>query len=77
MGKTQSRSAQNTGDAQVSVINTLEAHSEAHEGHELKLWLILSLVALQTILMSYKYYIKSANKRAMKAARSIAGINNI
>ena len=77
MGKTQSRSAQNTGDAQVNVINTLEAHSGAHVGHELKLWLILSLVVLQTILTSYKYYTKSANKRAMKAARSIAGIHNI
>ena len=77
MGKTYSRTQDNKGDAQVNVYNALKAHSEAHEGHEVKLWLILGLVALQVVFVIYKQYVKSANRRAIKAARSLAGINNI
>ena len=77
MGKTQSHSAQNTGNAQVNVINQLEAHSEAHEGHELKLWLILSLVVIQTAILLYKQYTKSMNRCALKAARSVIAVNHV
>ena len=77
MGKTYSRSQDNKGDAQVNVYNALEAHCEAHEGHEIKLWLILSLALVQVTFTLYKQYVKAANRRAIKAARSLAGINNI
>lgn len=77
MGKSYSRAVENKGDAQVNVYNALEAHSEAHDGHEIKLWLILSLAFMQVVFTLYKQYVKAANRRAIKAARSLAGINNI
>ena len=49
MGKSYSRSVKNKSDAQVNVYNALEAHSEAHEGHELKLWAIIVLYFSQLL----------------------------
>ena len=64
MGKSYSRSIENKGDAQVSVINTLENHSEAHDGHEVKLWTILALVIILLAFTVHREYAKIIKKRA-------------
>ena len=75
MGKTQSRSATNSGDAQISIVNALEDHSVAHESHELKLWIILVAVMIQLLLLLYKQQQRAAKRRAMKAAVSVAKLD--
>ena len=41
MGKSYSRAVEHKGDPQVKVINTLEKHTTAHGGHDIKLLVIL------------------------------------
>lgn len=74
MGKTQSKSA-NNGDAQVTVIQNQELHSEEHEQQSLMLWLILVVVIMQLVIKLYQMYKNREKKIALKAARSIAAIN--
>ena len=78
MGKTQSKSVENTGDAQITVIQqTQEAHSEDHQQHEILLWIVLAMVAIQLIIKLYEVYKKHERKLALKAARSVAAIAEV
>lgn len=75
MGKNQSKSTNNAGDPQVTVINTQEQHTADHEQQSLLLWLILIVVILQLVIKLYETYKKREKRIAMKAARSIASLN--
>ncbi|XP_058827641.1 uncharacterized protein LOC131687569 [Topomyia yanbarensis] len=75
MGKTQSRGVQNAENAQVNVVNTLDSHTDAHDAHELKLWIILVAVLAQLFVIIYREHQRSTKKRAMKAALSVAKLD--
>ena len=77
MGKSYSRSVETKGDAQVNIINALEAHSEAHDGHELKLWTIIALVALLLAIIVHREYTRRVKKRAIITARSMARLDEV
>ena len=73
MGKSYSRQQDNNGDAQVNVYNALEAHSEDHEGHDIKLWIILVLLAI----LLHREYARRLKKRAIVSAKSMARLNEV
>ena len=77
MGSTKSKSSQVSGDPQVQVLNHLELNAEAHADHEIKMNIILVVVVLQLLLLTIKWYKKSTRSQALKAARSVAAIQQI
>lgn len=77
MGKTQSKNSENVGDAQVTVIQTQEQHSIDHEAQQLLLWLILVAVLIQLAIKLYETYKQRERKIALKAARSVAAMNEV
>lgn len=44
MGKPQSKTVSQSGDAQVNVLNALDIHTEWHVGHDTKLNILLVIV---------------------------------
>lgn len=77
MGKTYSRNNENNGDPQVNIVNTLEGHSEAHNGHEAKLWIIIVLVGILLAIILNREYTRRVKKRAIVTAKSIARLEEI
>lgn len=76
MGKTASKSS-NEGDANVQITNMLENHEAYHEDHQFKLWLILVMVSLHTVIAVYKMMKKYHRKNAIKAAKSVADLQRV
>lgn len=76
MGNNKSKTALNSGDPQVQILNELAIHEEYHADHEFKLNIILALVGLQLAVMFYQLYKLHTKRQAMKAARSIANMQN-
>lgn len=60
----------NTGDPQVNVVNHLEQSVEYHEEHQLMLYLIFVITALQLLITLLKWYNRRTNRLAMKRAAS-------
>ena len=77
MGSTKSKSSQVSGDPQVQILNQLEVHAESHADHDLKTSIILAVVVLQLLLAVMKCYKKHTRTQALKAARSVAAIQQI
>ena len=77
MGKSYSRSVKNKSDAQVNVYNALEAHSEAHERHELKLWAIIVLLTILLAITLHREYTRCVKKRAIITAKSMARLDEV
>lgn len=76
MGKTQSKKVQVSGDPQVQILNQLEIHEEIQTQHELKLNIILALVAIHLLITLYKLYKEHSRRQAIKAAKSVADLTN-
>lgn len=67
-----------TGDKNIAIINTQEVHTNYHEDHELKLNIILILVAIQLTIVIYKAWQKRLKTKAYRKARnSIATISQV
>lgn len=77
MGNNKSKTTQNSGDPQVQILNELAIHEEYHADHDFKLNVILALVGLQLAVMFYQLYKIHTKKQAMKAAKSVANIQNM
>lgn len=77
MGKPYSKTTQNTGDPQVNVQNQLEVHEEYHQVHELKLTIILCLVAIQLAIGLYQIYKRHNRAQTLKLAKSMANIAQV
>lgn len=76
MGLFSSKKVANNGDHQTQVINHLESHTEILDQTEIKLWLILIVVCAQLLLLVYKMHKKQSRRQALKAAKSVAAVNN-
>lgn len=72
-----SPSAEIKGDKDTVIINNQEVHSEHHEQHELKLWLILSLVSIQVMYLGYKLLQKRIKRKTLKTAKSFPQLNAV
>ena len=77
MGSTKSKTSAVTGDPQVQVLNHLEVNEEHHAQHDVKITILLIMVAAQLLLTVFKCYKCHVRSQALKAARSIATIQNI
>ena len=77
MGSTKSKTSQISGDPQVQILNYLETSSEAHVDHDVKLTVILVLVALQLALHIFQLYKRYTRTQALKAARSVASVRHV
>lgn len=77
MGTTESKETQVTGDPQVQVLNRLEVHEEIHAQHEMKLNIIIIIVAIQLLITVYKAYKEHTRSQALKAAKSVADLTNV
>lgn len=77
MGKSSSKPKITTSGTNVEINTILEQHQELHENHEFKLWLILVLVAIQVIVLCYKELKLQSRRNALKAAKSVANIENV
>lgn len=65
MGKPQSKTAV-SGDSNVNIINQLEQHSEFHDDHNLKLWIIIVFNIAQVLFAIYKWNNKRVKRKAFK-----------
>lgn len=65
MGKTQSKKVQVSGDPQVQILNQLEIHEEIQTQHELKLNIILALVAIHLLITLYKLYKEHSRRQRL------------
>lgn len=74
MGLFNSKKVQNEGDSQVTVLNHVVEHTEAHVYQEGLLLVILALVIVLVAVQIYKIYIKCSRKQALKAARTVAAL---
>lgn len=59
------------GDQQVTVIENQEVHTEALAQSDVKLWIILVMVALQLLIIVAKLANKLLKRNARKAAIAI------
>lgn len=75
MGTTESKSEDFTGDAQVQVVNRLDAHTDEHEAHEFLLCAILTVVCVKLAITLYQLYVKREKRNALRAARAVAPLN--
>lgn len=66
MGNSKSKKATIDGDSNVNIINQLDHHSELHEDHDLKLWIIIFFNLLQILIMIVKWYNKKITKKAFR-----------
>lgn len=70
-------SAEIKGDKDTVIINTQEVHSEHHEQHELKLWLILCLVSIQVMYLGYKILQKRIKRKTLQLAKSLNHLDTV
>lgn len=77
MGKPNSKTVNLSGDPQVMIMNTLEAHSALHEDHDLKLSIILAAVVTQLLVTAYILWKKHTRRTALKAAKSVAALQQV
>lgn len=70
-------SAEIKGDKDTVIINTQEVHSEHHEQHELKLWLILCLVSIQVMYLGYKILQKMIKRKTLQLAKSLNQLDTV
>lgn len=70
-------SAEIKGDKDTVIINTQELHSEHHEQHELKLWLILCLVSIQVMYLGYKILQKRIKRKTLQLAKSLNQLDTV
>lgn len=78
MGKSASKTVSTTGDPQVNIVNQLEDHSVRHEGHELKLWLLLALNLLQILWAVFQWNTKRIKTKAFrKGLKSQDNLNRV
>lgn len=77
MGKNGSKPKITTSGTDVEINNILEQHQDLHESHELKLWLILVLVAIQVTVLCYKELKRLSRQNAIKAAKSVGRLENV
>lgn len=70
-------SAEIKGDKDTVIINTQELHSEDHEQHELKLWLILCLVSIQVMYLGYKILQKRIKRKTLQLAKSLNQLDTV
>ena len=77
MGKSYSRNVENTGDAQVNIFNALETHSDAHAGHEVKLYTIIALLGILLAIILHREYTRRVKKRAIITAKSMARLDEV
>lgn len=77
MGKTWSKSSQNSGDPQVNIQNSLNVHEEWHEDHDFKLTVILCVVCAQLALALIHLYKQHTRAQAIKVAKSVATLQNV
>lgn len=69
-----SPSAKNSGDGDNIIMNTQEIHTEMHDAHELKLWIILCLISLQVFYTAFKVMQKHIKRKTMKMAESTTNL---
>ena len=77
MGKSNSKTFKNTGDAQVDVLNKLEVHEEYHQDHDVKILLILVAVYIMLAIMLYQLYKRHASTQTLKIAKSVAALQQV
>lgn len=77
MGKSNSKNSVNSENPQVQILNQLESHEELHIQHDLKLTIILVIVAVQISITLYRLYKEHAKTQALKAAKSLADIDKV
>lgn len=76
MGLFNSEHVENSGDHQTHIINHLESHTDALAKSDLKLWIVIALLVAQWLLILYKHHKKQSRQQAIKAARSIAALQD-
>lgn len=77
MGKSNSKTSQNSGDPQVNIQNQLEVHEEYHQVHELKLTIILCVVLIQLVVTLYKMCKRYSRTQALKIAKSVVNLSPV
>ena len=77
MGKSASKNIQSSGDTNVQIINSLENHSQFHEDHDIKLWIILALVVFLVLTKVYQILRDHNKKQTLKLARSVATLQQV
>lgn len=65
------------GDQQVTLIENQEVHTEFHNQHEWKLYVILAAVVTLLVLKILKLGWRFCKKQAFKTARSMATIQQV
>lgn len=69
-----SKQNENSGDAQVNILNNLDQHSDLHES-QLKLLLVILLILLAFAAVElYKAFARCSKTRAIKAARAVTAM---
>lgn len=78
MGKSQSKSVSNSGDPQINIMNTLESHEERHNDHDLKLWILIVMNAIQVAWAIFKWYQKRIKRKAyLEGMKSQDALNKV
>lgn len=70
-----SPSVNEQGDGDLTIINNQETHTELHQAHEFKLWLIVIMVAIMLTIQIYKIIAKHEQKKVMQKAKSVAALD--
>ena len=77
MGKSNSKSFKNTGDAQVDIVNKLEVHEDYHVDNSIKINIILIVVILLLIVALYQWYRKHTRAQVMRVAKSVMTLQQV
>ena len=58
-------------------MNQLEVHEEYHAQHDLKITILLVIVCIQLAITLYQLYKVHAKRQAIKAAKSVANLQQV
>lgn len=76
MGKTISKNSQQEGNTNIEINEHIEQNNNAHDAHELKLWLIIALLCIQLAIKAHSILRRKWKRQGFEKARALS-VQNI
>ena len=75
MGKSWSKENHQVGDTNIEITEHLEENSNSHNSHEIKLWIIISLLCIQLLVTIYKLLKRKWKRQGFEQAKQLSTLN--
>ena len=70
-----SKKKHQAGDTNIEITEHLEQNSDSHNSHEIKLWIIISLLSMQLLLTIHKILKRKWKRQGFEQAKQLSTLN--